>query len=188
MAFNIKNYNVDTTPVSRLEKLSERYLAKVLDKWSRIGNQRAYRMSKIDSMYSSILTFKRGGRFGKSGTYLNKETMLNELVRIKSIAPNLKKAKVEQEAQEMKGLYDAVLPNSEKISMDKFRTSFAMFKSKHGYIPTEIYNKIKEAITRMHDRENLYDIENIIEKLYDEFMIQAAEKLYTDNLNSDLPW
>ena len=132
--FDVKNYKVDTTPLSRINRLNTKHLSEVLTYWSRISNNRAKRMAKIDPMYSGLLYMEETGEFGKSGTFKDRATMIHELQRIKHIAPTLKKKDVEGERDVLQGIQEEV---GEQIPLNTFRGAFAEFKKKHGYVPPD---------------------------------------------------
>lgn len=183
--FDPKRYKVDTTPLSRLSRLNTAHLESVLTEWSRIGNQRAKRMKKLDPMYSSLLYMDEGGRFGKSGVYKDRISVIHELQRIKEIAPSLKKKHVENEALAIKGVESTL---EEPIPEQVFRGAFASFKRKHGYVAPKIYQMIKAVITKM-SKMSFSRTEAVIERLYNEYSTEIYEKYEEDTLPDDaLPW
>lgn len=190
-SFNVKNYNIDKTPMSKLLRLNEKHLSEVLTRWSSISNQRAIRMKKVDPMYSGILTFERGGSYGKSGTYKDKSSVITELQRIKREAPALKKKSVIKEREELIRVKMGVEPTNEgKIDDKTFRQAFAMFSKRHANIPAGIYDALKKSLLQMSNKTSLYDVESLIERLYDEYITEEyedEEDLFED-IGDDLPW
>lgn len=193
---------IEDTALSSLTKLSTSVLTFTLEKWSRTANQRARRMEKLDPNYSALYEFHKGGKFGKHETYRSRESILNELARIKNIAPKLKTKKVKKEKQEIEDIYreqtgktgDVSSGIKNKIPLDKFRKAFAIFKAGRGMIIQEIYERIKDAVLSMTDRD-LNDVVNLITRLYDNFVGDYYDSLedfessgFEPYEDEDVPW
>lgn len=179
--FDPSKYRIDKTSYGQLNRLSSEHLAEVLENWSRIANQRVYRARKLDPNYSALLEYERGGKFGKSFVYKNRESMLNEAQRIKNVAGKLHAKNIRLESKELAQAYKEIeeninIPyNADHISESDFRRAFAIFKSGRGMAPQSVYEKIKNVVLRMTNRD-LNSIVNLIYRLYDDL----SEKYYSE--------
>lgn len=171
--FDPKKYKVDVTPLSTLSKLSTEHLQSVLKYWSQIGNSRYTRMKKLDPMYSSLLSVERGGRFGKSGTYKDRTATINELQRLKAIAPSLTKAKVIEEATASKNLFEDYKKRYKPIYAKEVRSSLNIIKSKTKN--KDILKRI-DAIQRSLVNESYEDMQREIEQLRKSFRSKVLAK------------
>lgn len=209
--FDVKNYKLDKTSLKRLNRLTTAHLSEVLKYWSRIGNQRASRMKKLDPFYSGVFEYSRGGRFGKHEAYKDRDTILNELYRVRNVGQKLKTKNLKAEQQEMKRAYAEIqkkvnkvkdtkakikskgLKSEKTISYDAFRKGFAIFKSKYKYIDPEFYERAKNAIMNMADRDyTVVNIADLIDNLWGEYQSSMIEQPDSSNPFSvdeiDGPW
>lgn len=161
--FDPKRYKVDNTSLSQLSRLSTAHLQSVLKYWSRIGNDRAKRIMEFDPHYSSLLSFNQGGKFGKSGVYKDRTSTLNELQRIKAVAPNLTKKKALEESRVIKNLTSDYRKKYTPIYISTIRNHLRI-----------ISKKVKESTSKVKDSKskNTYFAEVVAEK-----MVEISEKL-----------
>ena len=194
----VKLFKLDTTHLSDLQNLSIGDLQDLLKEWSRIGNQRAKRMKRIDKDYSGLYEYEKSGKFGKFN-YNEKEKIINELKRIQRIGSKLKASKVKKEQDDIKKAKERIEQKAKNegregtIPLDKFRKAFAIFRAGYGVVPPEVYDKVKAIVLTMTDRP-LDEVVSLIARLVEEEM----EKYYANMRDmyepdefedeEDLPW
>lgn len=181
----LENYNIDKgIAPSRLKRLSDKSLNALLNEWSRVGNARAKRLSKSDPSYSAVFRYNKEGKFGTKDTYKSRESMIQEITRIKETAPQLRVSKARAETKEIDNIIEKI-KQSAKVSdpledgteeVDNlFRQAFAMFRDGHGQVAIDFYDNakaIRETITSGF--KSKYQMEAMIIRMYEKY-----EKTYT---------
>lgn len=177
----LENYNIDKgVSPSRLKRLSNESLRELLGEWSRVGNARAKRMAKLDPDYSGVFRYNKEGKFGTKDTYKTRESMIEEIQRIKSLAPELKLGKVREEAEEVQTILEkldkGVTDSREYEEVNQlFRQAFAMFRDGHNQVANDFYDNAKtmrEMIVSNY--KSKYQMEAMIIRLYSKY-----DKTYT---------
>lgn len=179
-----KLYKINSTQLSSLEDLDLPTLRSVLKEWSRVGNMRATRVKKVDPLYSLLHEYKKGGRYGKKETYRDKETILDELRRIKLESSHLNKKEAEKERKEVQAFRDKIasspdFSNQTTIDEEKFRQGFAMYRDHYANVTALVYDKVKELILKATDRD-LYSVYYLIIRYVDEMEAQELEGRFED--------
>lgn len=178
---DIKAYKINTTKISDLKELDIATLRDILKEWSRIGNMRATRVSKIDPYYSRLHEYNKGGKFGEHEKYRDKDTILDELRRIRFTATDLNVTKAKEESAELSRIVKILkdetkdLVFDETIDEEKLRQGFAMYRQYYTSINNEVYDKVKEIVRNISDH-NLYDVYYLIVRLVDEYSDKVPEE------------
>lgn len=172
----LENYKIDKgVAPSRLKRLSNESLKTLLNEWSRVGNARAERMAKFDPDYSGVFRYNKEGKFGTKDAYENRESMIEEIMRIKSLAPELKLGKAREEAEDvqkiLKDIEEGVSDSREYEEVSTlFRQAFAMFRDGHNQVANDFYDTAKtmrEMIVSNY--KSKYQMEAMIIRLYNNY-------------------
>ena len=110
-----KLYNLNKTPLAKIEKVDTATLEQILKEWSRIANARAKRLEKVDKDYSGLYQFRKGGKFGRKEAYRSRDAMLNEIKRVKNIGVRLTLPQLKKELAEVKRAYGEIVPQQDTI-------------------------------------------------------------------------
>ena len=188
-------YKINETNLSSLKDLDLPTLREILKEWARIGNMRASRVKKIDPQYSHLHEYKKGGKYGKKETYRDKESVLDELRRIKTESSHLNKKEALQEKKDVEAFLDKIksapeFKDKDTIDEEKFRKGFAMYRDHYGVVSNEVYDKVKELVLKATDRD-LYGVYYLIIRYVDEVeaqIIEEYEKTYGFEDSEDLPF
>ena len=176
-----KLYKLNTTKLDTLKDLNEAQLSGILKEWARLGNMRATRVKKIDPLFSALHEYKKGGRYGKKEKYRDKDTMLNELRRIKVETLRMNKKEVVKEEQEIKRILDGAKASPkfdiETSTFDeiKFRQGFAMYRDNFTSVDPAMYEKVRDIVKKASERD-LYDVYYLIIRAVDEMKIKEAQQ------------
>ena len=205
-----KLYNLNKTPLAKIEKVDTATLEQILKEWSRIANARAKRLEKVDKDYSGLYQFRKGGKFGRKEAYRSRDAMLNEIKRVKNIGVRLTLPQLKKELAEVKKAYNEIIPQKEEpkqkqkktkqeapkieyISYEEFRKAFAMYRASFGQVPQEVYEKVKSIVTSMSSR-TLTEVYELVIRITNEELTkyyESMEDLSTpENFGDedDLPW
>lgn len=177
-------HKLNNTKLSTLKDLDLPALKGILKEWARVGNMRAARVRKVDPLYSHLHEYKKGGRYGKKGSYRDKETILNELRRIKVESSHLNKKEALQEKKEVQAFRDKImtLPEFEEEAMideEKFRKGFAMYRDHYTSVAIDVYDKVKQLVLKATDRD-LYGVYYLIIRYVDEVEAQEREEKFEE--------
>lgn len=164
-SFDPKQHKIETTSLNQLRRYSTQNLEKQLKEWSRIANARYKRIAEYDPMFSVVQEAKRGGKFGASGHYTSRESMLNELKRIKNQATHLKKREATKEKEDLSNILKGIEVEGKKVSEDTVRIAFIVFLKRNNALDQEVYDYIKKLILRMSADYNYIRLSFIIERL-----------------------
>lgn len=184
-----KLYKINSTQLSSLEDLDLPTLKSVLKEWARVGNMRATRVRKVDPLYSHLHEYKKGGRYGKNEVYRDKETILDELRRIKFESSHLNKKEALQEKKEVEAFRDKLtnlpdLKDKANIDEEKFRKGFAMYRDHYANVSALVYDKVKELVLKATDRD-LYSVYYLIIRYVDELEAQELEGRFESTFGYD---
>ena len=193
-----KLYKLNTTKLDTLKDLNEAQLSGILKEWARLGNARATRVEKIDPLFSALHEYKKGGKYGKKEKYRDRETMLNELRRIKIETLRMNKKEVVKEEKEIKRILDGAKASPKfdigetTIDEKKFRQGFAMYRDNFASVDPSVYEKVRALVKKVSDRD-LYDVYYLIIRYVDEMKIRddlnLEEKFSQPNEDTeDLPY
>lgn len=179
-----KLYKINSTQLSSLENLDLPTLRSVLKEWARVGNMRATRVKKVDPLYSLLHEYKKGGRYGKKETYRDKETILDELRRVKLESSHLNKKEAEKERKEVQAFRDKIMTlpefeNEAMIDEEKFRQGFAMYRDHYASVAIDVYDKVKQLVLKATDRD-LYGVYYLIIRYVDEVEAQEREEKFEE--------
>ena len=174
-----KLYKLNTTKLDTLKDLNEAQLSGILKEWARLGNIRASRVKKIDPLFSALHEYKKGGRYGKKEKYRDRETMLNELRRIRVETLRMNKKEVVKEEKEIKRILDGAKASPKfdsataTIDDKKFRQGFAMYRDNFVTVDPSMYEKVRALVKKASDRD-LYDVYYLIIRYVDEINIKEG--------------
>lgn len=179
----LENYKIDRgVAPSRLKRLSDESLNALLQEWSRVGNTRAQRMRRYDPDYSGVFRYDKEGKFGTQDAYKDREAMIEEILRIKSLAPELRQGKARAEAEEvqkiLKDIEEGVSDSREYEEVSTlFRQAFAMFRDGHNQVANDFYDTAKTMReTIVSNYKSKYQMEAMIIRLYNNYSPKYTEQ------------
>lgn len=166
---------IESMDLAELENMTNKELKALLKKSSRTANARAKYIKKVAPEYSAVYEFERGGKFGVHTTFKDRESMINELTRVKYVGQKLRARKAHEEETMLNNI--VVQGSFENVqASEQVRRAFGWFKDGHDNVVQSVYNEVKAIMAQLPEEEYLTNAYNLVVKLINEKQQEENER------------